>query len=130
LPCGSLNASLKSPLVSHRGTTRAFSNVFLRLRRPDPLVPLVDRFDVVEAAAGARDEFKIAIGAGDHQLRAEWEPGVRELPSHQRNQPLVRSARWDAPERLGVNLKSPSYFAPLKSASSPRLSRTMRSVSE
>ena len=67
----------------------------LEARRPDPRVPLVDRLDVVKAAADTRDETEVRLGAANDLLLAERQPRAGELVSQQREVPLVGVARRD-----------------------------------
>src|SRR5215216_156854 len=57
--------------------------------RREALAPLADRLDVVEPAAHARHQAESRLGAADHLLLSERQPGARKLASHEGQVPAV-----------------------------------------
>src|SRR5215211_170678 len=59
----------------------------------EPRPPLLDRLDVIEAAARALDQAEVWFGRANDLLLSEGEPRARELAPHESQVPRVRVAR-------------------------------------
>ena len=97
----------------------------------DARVPLLDRLDVVESTADARDEREVRRGAVDYLLGAERQPRAGELAREQREVPGVGVRRRQRLQRRDSLLGRPfaSTLVPTTSRATARSSSSSRESS-